>query len=365
MKILILGFTKPKFMPYINFYLSNISTESNDVHILYWNRDQKPEDLTGLKEYTLHEFNKYQEDEVPFYAKISSFLRYRSFASKIIKQGNYDFVIVLHTLPGILVADKLYKYAGRFILDYRDSTYERFLPFKKAVALLVKWSKVTFVSSDAFRKYLPASESDKIFTSHNILIDSISHQQDKEQYGSPSEKIRIAFWGYIRHKDINLKLIDCLSNDSRFELHYYGREQQIALDLKEYVKKIDANNIFFHGEYVPADRYQFILHTDLIHNIYFDNNTLLAMGNKFYDGIIFRIPQICMPGSFMAEMCEKYGVGIALDPNNEKFADKLAEYYKSLRSGTFKESCIKVLSIILDEYNKGCSVIKICTGSQS
>lgn len=345
----------------MNFYLDNIPSDKNEVHILYWNRDQKPENLSDLGGYILHEFSESQEDDVPAYSKIGSFLKYRRFASKVIQNGNYDFIIVLHTLPGILIADILKKYKGRFILDYRDSTYENFTSFKKIVAFLVKWSRLTFVSSDAFRRYLPADQSDKIVTSHNILLDSLKHQYDKERYGMPSEKIRIAFWGFIRHKDINTKLIDLLSNDSRFELHYYGREQQIAIDLRNHVKDIGAKNIFFHGEYVPSDRYKFILQTDIIHNIYLDSNTLLAMGNKFYDSIIFRIPQICTPGSFMAEMCDKYGVGIAIDPDNKNFANILAEYYSSIDPAKFKEACSIALSIILDEYNKGCDLIKSCT----
>ena len=39
MKVLIMGFGKIKFMPYLNIYLENIDREKNDVHLLYWNRD--------------------------------------------------------------------------------------------------------------------------------------------------------------------------------------------------------------------------------------------------------------------------------------------------------------------------------------
>ena len=45
--------------------------------------------------------------------------------------------------------------------------------------------------------------------------------------------------------------------------------------------------MFFHGDYKPEDRYTFVRNTDLIHNIYKDGNMMLAMGNKYYDGLIF------------------------------------------------------------------------------
>ena len=64
MKILIIGFAKIKYMPYINFYLDNIDREKNDVHIIYWNRDLQEENLDSLKGITLHEFKNIKTGEV-------------------------------------------------------------------------------------------------------------------------------------------------------------------------------------------------------------------------------------------------------------------------------------------------------------
>lgn len=358
MRILILGFTKLKFMPYINFYLSNISATEHEVHIVYWNRDLRAENTNLFFQYKLHEYANYQEDDVSKLSKIGSFLGYRKYVSNILSEIKFDRIIILHSLPGILVIDKLKKYKNRFILDYRDSTYEYFLPFRVLVSKLVKWSKTTFVSSDAFRKYLPKTYSFKIKTSHNILLDSLNHQEDKENFNISSNRIRIAFWGFIRHEEINRKLISLVAKDNRFELHYYGREQQIAINLKRYVEKLHATNIYFHGEYSPTDRYQFVRNTDCIHNLYLDNNTLLAMGNKYYDGIIFRIPQICMPSSFMGDMCKKHGVGITLNPYEEGFLDNLYDYISNIDHCIFNENCKNELHRVLSEYESGNLIIK-------
>lgn len=359
MKILILGFSKIKYMPYMNFYIENINTKENDVHLLYWNRDLKEEDLSACPEITFHEFNCYQEDDVSKLSKISSFIKYRNFASKILKNGNFDFVIVLHSLPAVLVANTLKKgYKNKFIFDYRDSTYEGFAPFKKIVGTIVKNSSATFVSSDGFRRFLPESEKDKIYTSHNLLTDSLSHRDEKRINGIPSDKIRIAFWGFIRHEDINKEIIKKIAVDDRFELHYYGREQQIALNLKEYAKELSAENVFFHGEYKPEERYEFVRNTDIIHNIYFDNNTMLAMGNKYYDSAVFYIPQICMKGSFMGKMSEKAGIGFECDPYDDNFMNKLYAYYNNINFTHFKNNCDDELKRVREEFNKGCFIIK-------
>ncbi len=362
MKILIIGFSKLKYMPYINFYLDNLDKDKNDIHILYWNRDCSFENLDKYANTTLHEFSCNQQFRGSKFSKILYFAKFRKCAAMLLKSESFDFIIVLTSLPGVLIADILKKYKGKYIFDYRDSTYENFPPFKRMIGRLVQNSVATFVSSDAFRRFLPSSCSEKIYTSHNLLVDSLSHREEKEKNGVFSSKIRIAFWGFIRHEELNKKIIERISKDKRFELHYYGREQQVALNLKAYASELIADNVFFHGEYTPDERYEFVQSTDLIHNLYFDNNTLLAMGNKFYDGIIFRIPQLCMPGSFMGEKVSEFGVGLVCDPNDEGFCEKIANYYSTIDFDSFKRNCDKLLDEIMVEYNRGVSLIKKLNG---
>lgn len=340
----------------MNFYLGNIDQAIHDVHLLYWNRDLKDEDTSKYGSITSHEFRHYQEDEVDKWKKLRSFYLFRKYALNIIDSYNFDFIIVLHSLPGLLLLDKLKsKFPQKYILDYRDSTYEYFYPFRRLVGTLIKYSKCSFTSSDAFRCYFPEIYRNKIFTSHNLLVDSLNYR-DYEKH--KSNKVRIAFWGQIRHEHVNKLLIDRLGNDPRFELHYYGREQNIALSLKAYLKESMADNVFFHGEYSPEDRYDFIKNTDIIHNIYLDSNMLKAMGNKYYDGIIFRIPQVCMPGSFMGNCCEEREIGIAVNPQDTDFSDKIYRYYNSINRINFNKSCDSELSRVLCEYEKGCQVLE-------
>ncbi len=87
---------------------------------------------------------------------------------------------------------------------------------------------------------------------------------------------------------------------------------------------------FFHGEYTPEQRYEFVRNTDLIHNLYRDGNTMLAMGNKYYDGVIFYLPQLCMNSSFMAEKAKKADVGFECDPSEDDFCNKVYNYYSAL-----------------------------------
>lgn len=363
MKILIMGFAKVKYMPYLNFYLDQINRERNEVHLLYWNRDLIQEDLSHLKGIQLHELRLYQEDEVAQVSKIRNFIRYRKFAQQILRDP-FDFIICLHSFPGVLLADKLTGgYQGRFIIDYRDKTYEDIGFFKKIIHRLIRASRAAFVSSDAFRSLLPESEQHKIHTSHNLLLQDVQFREHIDFVPSSSGRIRLAFWGILRNEELNRELIGKVASDDRFELHYYGREQAVAHNLKDYTQSLGTARVYFHGEYTSQDRYTFAANSDIIHNLYSDGNMMLAMANKFYDGLIFRLPQLCMRGSYMAQQAEAAGIGLPCDPYDENFLDQVYDFYQGLDRDTFRKQCDLTLQKILEQYEAGCGVIRSATDS--
>lgn len=346
LKILLLGFAKYRYMPYANFYLDCIDKQKNEVHMVIWNRDLMAEKLPD--NVIIHELRLKQEDQISPLKKIASFIKYRNFAKDVINKIRPDFVIVLHTLPGILLQNKLVSaYKGKFIFDYRDSTYESNGLFKKMVARLVEASGATFVSSDGFRRFLPDSAKEKTFTSHNISVSDIDSEVRAKDKHFP---IRVGCWGLLREEHLNKCIIRHLANDNRFELHYYGREQQIAVELKEYAKTLNATNVFFHGEYIPKERKGFAENTDILHNISSTGNMLLAMSNRVYDGMLFHIPQICMSNSFMGEMVKINSIGTMLNPETDSFADDLENYYKQLDLEQFDIAATNTLEKVYNEY---------------
>ncbi|HEY9059403.1 MAG TPA: glycosyltransferase [Pseudobacteroides sp.] len=352
MKVLIIGFGKISYMPYLNFYLDRLRETKCETHLLYWDRDGKP-DCPVPEDVTSYKYEFFMEDFIPKWRKIRAFLGYRKKANKIIKSGDFDFVITLHTLPGVLLYNILRKgFKNRFILDYRDCTFEHIGFFKKIVHGLVKRSSLTFVSSDAFRKFLP--ETSKIYTSHNLLIDSLKYRDEFRTNKRSNYPIRIRFWGLIRHEEINMVLIDRFANDERFELHYHGREQKVGLMLRGYCEMNNIKNVYFHGEYKPEDRYQFAKETDLLHNVYENDTTMTnAISNKYYDGMLFYIPQLCNEGSFMGEKVHENNMGLTLDPNSEDYAQSVYLYYISIDWNAFIDRCDKVLCKILNQYDEG------------
>lgn len=348
MKVLLIGFAKLKYMPYINFYLEGLAKQNAQIHILYWNRDTD-EDIPLADNITKHEFKLAQKDEVPKWSKIRGFMKFRRFAKKVINEYNFDKLVVMSTIPAVLLSDLLIKnWNNKFIFDYRDYTYEWFPVYKAIVQGVVRCSKVTFISSDAFRNAMP--KLDNILTTHNLQLSDLNHRDVRQIKERTRNVLRLSFWGFIRHEGINKQIIQALGNDPRFEVHYYGREQQTALNLKAFVAEKEFQNIFFHGTYKPQDRYQFASQTDILLNTYEnDAATKKAMGNKFYDGIIFYLPQICTEGSYMGQTVMQSHVGIVVLPD-KKMGDEIWKYYNSINWTDFESKCDIQLEKILREY---------------
>ncbi|AMC94054.1 hypothetical protein AOC36_08650 [Erysipelothrix larvae] len=357
MKVLVIGFTKLAYMPYMNFYTEQLKKMNSNTSLLYWDRDLKP-DIEAPIVNQLYCFKKSMSDSDSMIKKIPNFISFRRFAKKVITKGDFDLIIVLHSTPAVLLSDILNrKFNEKYILDYRDFTYENIGVYKKIVHQLINHSRLTFVSSRGFQKYLP--DSDKIHVSHNLLLHSYADRNCRKTLPRNNVPLRIRFWGLIRHVEINMKIIDNLANDSRFELHYHGREQEPGRLLRQYVQANEINNVYFHGEYIPIDRVDFASTTDILHNLYEnDTKTTYAMGNKFYDGLTFYIPQLCNKGSFMGEEAMSSGIGVMLDPSENNFSDKIFEYYQKLDWDEFTKNCDEALSRITKEYNNGIDVLQ-------
>ena len=358
-KVLIIGFTKIRYMPYLTFYLNAIDTEKNDVTLFYWNRDENP-DIEPSKSITTKMFHFVMRDSEPKYRKIPAFLKFRKAVIKELCQTHYSFIIVLHTLPGVLINDVLLRnYKGRFILDYRDYTYEKIGIYKKIIENLARAARVTFVSSNAFRSYLP--QLDNIYTSHNITLNTLENRPKNRslQY----KPIRIRYWGLIRYAKTNIRIIKQIKNDDRFEMHFHGRMQGEAEEIQRYCKDNCVNNVFFHGEYKPNERIDFARETDLIQNAQdYDEITKNAVSNKFYDGAIFYIPQLCTDISFMGQCLKKYGLGLPFDSGADNIADQIYYYISRLNYEQFKRSCDAYVEEVLREYQTGIKILKELLG---
>jgi len=361
MKICIIGFGNIRHMPYLNLYLENMLS-TQEVEIFTWNRDGS-RDAKIESNYNVVYYSHIISNVDNLIKKIPAFWGYRKALYSYLSTRRFDRIIILHTPPAVLLKKYLIKnYEGKYLIDYRDITYEKISAYRNIIDELISNSYVTLISSPGFMRWL---SSEKLLLAHNIDMSLLGYsEQFYRERNFSKQRIVIRYWGQIRQTKINIRLIDEVARDSRFELHYHGTQNRIMDVLRRHASNSRYDNIYFHGEYEPKDRIALAQSTDIIDNCYDAGKTeKYAMGNKYYDSALFGLPQICNIKTFMGKKVGKDGLGISVDPFSCGFLDTVYDYYTNLDRSRLIKNCRKFLDECLCEQKAAISAIVKFTAS--
>lgn len=323
-----------KYCPYLQTYQQILDYKSIGYEVLFWNREGIDDDFPENFIY----FDRPSEKNRSFVSKIADFIKFRKWLSEQIKAKKYDKLIFLSTLSGMLIADiALKEYKDNYILDIRDFSYEHNKLFYKIEEKLVENSFTTVISSPGFKEFLPKEQ--EYLLSHNVQIDDFKHKKDfvPKEYGTT---LNLVFIGGVRYFNHQKNILDRLKNDSRFNMIYHG--SGIELDrYKKYVRDNDIRNVEFTGLYSNEEKPILLKNADIINNSYLTEKFMevkYAISNKFYDGLIYGVPQLVETGTYKTKLVESNYAGWGLDVEDEKFADKLYEAYFSMDVEKFNSS---------------------------
>ena len=108
-------------IPYLHNYTNHIS---DDYDIIYWDRRGLTEQC-GAQHYYKMSFTI--GDNAKASAKLAGYLKFRRFCIGVLKKKHYDYIICLTSTCAVLIGDYLQRYyKGKYIVDIRDYSYERF-----------------------------------------------------------------------------------------------------------------------------------------------------------------------------------------------------------------------------------------------
>lgn len=335
-----------KYCPYLSNYTKILEENNIDYEVLYWERSTTDKDIPD--HYIPFKYESKLNQSL--FSKAKDFLRFRFWLKKRLTSKKYDKLILLSTLSGMIIPDVLKRYTGKYIFDVRDYSYESNSIFKNIESKIIENSYFTAISSDAFRNFLPQSE--KYILNHNI---NLAVNQNRNYTTKMRNTINLVFAGTLRYFEHQKKIIDKLANDNRFNIIFHGTGPEYE-QYKEYVETGRIKNMILTGEYSEEAKENLYQEADLLNNSY-DNQegnleTKYAVSNKFYDGIIYKIPQLVETNSYKEELINKYNIGIALDVNEEKFADLLFDYYQSINVDNFNAETNALYQSIMGEQKK-------------
>ena len=339
MKVLIVGFFTKTYMPYISNYEDQLKQKNISYDVVCFDRDctKKPEHIDNV--YTFS-----HKTTANRFAKLIPVLRYGNYVKKIINKNNYDKIIVLTTMPGVLIYKLLVsKFQKKYIFDYRDYTYEKYSFFRKIVNRLIDNSYATFISSPGYKKYF--NNQSNIYISHNI--SNVSDEYKKISDLKNKDKITIGFLGYVRYFDVNTKLINDFKDNKKYSLLYVGTPFSDC-DLDTYCKVNNIKNVTLIGKYDNSEKARLYKNIDIINSIYSLSSEEVqpAIPNRLYDAALFKKPIIVNKGTYLSEIVEKYKLGLIVDPFNENIKSSVENYLKNFDGKDFSKNCNKFLSEI-------------------
>lgn len=327
--------------PFVKKYITVLEKKGEEYHIIHWDRSGVARN-DGENMYTYTEtLDRY----APKFKKLMPFVRFSRFVKKVIRDNKYDKLVILTTQTALLMLGTLIKYKNRYFFDYRDTSYEYIKPYGYIVNKIADYSLGMCVSSPGFKKYIKSNKAPVV--SHNFQDKSYITRKlkcDKKNEG----RIVMGYIGVLREYEYLKKLIGIFGNDSRFEFRIHGGGDDVER-LREFASSYD--NVYVAGAYREEEKANILTSFDLIcYNYPYSFVNYPALANKFYDGMIMKKPMFANIRTFSGQLIDKNGLGISLDENDEKIADKIYEYYIGFDTEEFESNCEKfLLSVMEDE----------------
>lgn len=327
--------------PYIQKYIDLLEQHKVAYKVLLWNR-------TGeVKQYPSNYivYNKRSELYIPKWKKIRAFAGYTWFLYTEIRKQKFDKLIMLTTLPAVICSPLLLgRYRARYIYDFRDMSFERFILFRKLVEKLIRQSFFTCISSPGYKTVIKG----RMIYSHNFRDADL--EQKAVSVKPVGDKIRLLHIGIARGEEYNMRLADLFGDDDRFEVVIAGTGNDTP-DFIRYVSKY--KNISVTGTYNNNEKRVFIENCDALLYYYpcsFNNNRALA--NKYYDGMIYMKPLIGNCHTYSGKRVQKKGLGISVDINDDNVPKKIHTFLRNLDVDQYKRNVEKELKLVVNEDQK-------------
>tara|TARA_Y100001935_G_C17309782_1_gene515004 strand:+ start:4981 stop:5946 length:966 start_codon:yes stop_codon:yes gene_type:complete len=216
-------------------------------------------------------------------------------------------------LMSVLVINKYVEYV---ISDLAWLYYPQ--PFKKIFGiidkLLAKYSNKVLMTSKGFYEghFKSYVKKENLELTENKLatygkVFPLTNLKD--------DKIRIAYIGAFRYKEIISNLLKVVAGDKRLELNFYGDGFSDIVDkMKKYASKHE--NITFNGAFKNPDDLQAIYQENNLNFVVYNNtleNERLAMPNKFYESGFFNVPILCATNTYVGKRAEELKMGWTCD----------------------------------------------------
>lgn len=348
-KVCFITLTNLFAVPYLSKYTELINCKYD---VIYWNRCGEKEN-SGAD--VLYPMNYKIDRDCGKLSKLIGYLKFRKFATQLLKKKNYKAVVLLSGNVAVLLKPILLsKYKGRYIIDIRDYFKEYNKLYYNKEKEVVRNSKLAVISSAAYKTFLPQYDYVVVHNSPTISEESLLEFKTKRKEYLASRReypLVLTFVGSVRFFEQDKKVLRYFGNDKRFFVRYFGIGANI---LKQFCKEHNIHNTYFHDRFPPEKTLDFYTNTDFIINLYGSGTPLLdyALSNKLYYAATLGIPILVCPGTYMEKVAVGNGFGFTVDFSDNNTKEKLITYFRSIRHDSFVKQCNEYMKTVDVENHK-------------
>lgn len=154
-------------------------------------------------------------------------------------------------------------------------------------------------------------------------IESSLFRPSLEPYPFKQGRVKIGFIGKIKYIDLFKRIIDGVGERAdTLELHISGHSLWLH-EITDYISKYD--NIFYHGAFKnPEDLPRVFSEMELSLIVYdsSDYNVRVAIPNKLFESIYFRVPILASFNTALGERVRQWQAGFTVDDQSPDAIDK-------------------------------------------
>lgn len=333
-KICILSTVNLKHMTLISLYTEYMDKNNISYDIIYIDKYHEVEQNNADEVY---KFDLYIDRNWSLPRKFLHYWKFKKYASELLINNQYDFIITWNVFTAYMFSDVLKKYyKDKYCLNIRDIGSKKNIIMNNGLRKALRNTAFATISSDGFKKYLPSYNYTTIHSlNKKILNECVPHTKLKNK----DEPIIITYIGYMCFYENCYKLIDELGNDSRFILNFFGQGSNL---IEEYAKTKGINNVFCIGKFEPMETSSLIQDADIIYNLYGvgDINLDTALSIKLYYAVYLNVPILVFKNTYMEEISRNCGISYSIEKDGfSEIGDRLYDWYHNQNQEIISKKC--------------------------
>ena len=322
----------PRFIKQINYFLDN----GFEVSVIYFYREY----LADLNANIHDNVNMYLLDKIEngqYIKRIGIYLKSMFKLKKLLKEIEPETVILTNTdILLLLILNRIKEYTHNIVMEISDlpsytfgsSISSKLQRYLDKIFLGKYISKMIYTSPKFYEFYYQHEFKGQYFILENKpLATMLPPRVEKRE----NKKIVIGIVGLLLYLKPYITLFEALKNRDDVEVHIYGKGTY-QQEVESYANKY--SNIKYFGVYnFFTDISTIYASLDIVYISYDttlgDTNIKLALPNKLYEAIYFKVPIIATKDTYLAQRVEENNIGYVLECCNKSDIEKIIERYKS------------------------------------